>query len=58
MSFYKYEDNKYLLEGPNFVISADYELRAETKDQHTYPIDGWYWFDTLEEAEAFFGVME
>jgi len=57
MSFYKY-DSEMLLEGPNFVLNKDYELRAETKDQHTYPVDGWYWFDTLEEAEAFFGIVK
>ena len=57
MSFFKY-DNGSLLEGPNFVLNAEYELRAETKDQHTYPVDGWSWFDTLEEAKAFFGILE
>jgi len=57
MSFYKY-DNETLLEAPNFVLNAEYELRAETKDNHTYPTDGWYWFDTLQEAEEFFGIME
>jgi hypothetical protein len=30
---------------PNFVYSADYELTRENKDEHTYPVDGWYWFD-------------
>ena len=57
MSFYKY-DNELLLEAPNFVLNAEYELRAETKDTYTYPVDGWSWFDTLEEAKAFFGIME
>ena len=57
MSFYKY-DSEMLLEGPNFVLNKDYELRAETHDQHTYPVDGWSWFDTLEEAKAFFGITD
>jgi len=35
---------------PNFVLSSAYELRRETHDQHTYPVDGWYWFDSKEEA--------
>lgn len=52
--FYKLDG--ILLYGPNFVLNATYELRKETKDQHTYPTDGWYWFDTEEEAYAFFGV--
>lgn len=47
--FYK-RDGETLLTAPNFVIGPDFELRAETYDQHTYPVDGWYWFDTLDEA--------
>jgi hypothetical protein len=53
--FYKL-DGKTVLHGPNFVLNANYELRAETKDDHEYPIDGWYWFDIAEEAYQFFGV--
>jgi len=47
--FYK-KDGEVLLYGPNYVLNAAYELRRETKDQHAYPIDGWNWFDTEEEA--------
>ena len=47
--FYK-KDGEVLLYGPNYVLNAAYELRRETKDQNTYPIDGWNWFDTEEEA--------
>lgn len=52
--FYKLDGD--VLFGPNFVLNANYELRRETKDQHSYPVDGWIWFDTKEEAYAFFGV--
>lgn len=52
--FYKLDGA--VLFGPNFVLNANYELRRETKDQNTYPIDGWYWFDSQAEAYAFFGV--
>ena len=52
--FYKLDGD--VLFGPNFVLNANYELRRETKDQHSYPVDGWSWFDTKEEAYAFFGV--
>lgn len=48
--FYK-NDNEYLLFGPHFVLNANYELRRETHDQHTYPVDGWYWFDSEEQAK-------
>lgn len=54
--FYKLDG--ILLYGPNFVINANYELRRETKDQHTYPTDGWYWFDSEQEAKTFFNIVE
>lgn len=54
--FYKLDSE--LLFGPNFVLNANYELRRETKDQHTYPTDGWYWFDTVEDARTFFNIPE
>ena len=52
--FYKLDGE--LLHGPNFVLNADYELRKETHEQHTYPVDGWYWFDSEAEAYAFFNI--
>jgi hypothetical protein len=48
--FYK-EENGELLYGPNFVLNKNYELRKETHNQHTYPVDGWYWFDSKFEAK-------
>jgi hypothetical protein len=53
--FYKNDDG-YILYGPNFVLNANYNLRKETKDQHIYPTDEWYWFDSIEEAYTFFGL--
>lgn len=52
--FYKLDTD--LLYGPNFVLNANYELRRKTYDQHSYPIDGWYWFDSEEEARLFFDL--
>ena len=52
--FYKLDGS--LLYGPNYVLNANYELRRETRDDHSYPIDGWHWFDTEEEARLFFGL--
>lgn len=55
--FYKYEDGN-LLHGPNFVLNNEYTLFredvAEYKSTNFLPIDGWYWFDSVEEAIAFF----
>jgi hypothetical protein len=55
--FYKL-DGETVLHGPNFVLNANYELRKETKDNHEYPVDGWYWFDTEEDAYLFFDVKK
>lgn len=48
--FYK-EESGELIYGPNFVLNKNYELRKETHEQHTYPVDGWYWFDSETEAK-------
>lgn len=55
MAFYK-EDNGSLLIGENFVYSPTVTLKTEDKDNFTYPQDGWYWFDTEDEAYSFFGL--
>ena len=52
--FYKLDGS--LLYGPNYVLNANYELRRETRDQHSYPVDGWHWFDTEEEARLCFDL--
>lgn len=54
--FYKLDGE--LLFGPNFVLNAAYELRRDTKDQYSYPVDGWYWFDTAQQAREHFGLPE
>jgi len=54
--FYKLDND--LLFGPNFVLNAQYELRRETREQHSYPTDGWYWFDSKQEAKTFFNIPD
>ncbi len=49
MPFYKRENDELLM-APNFVMGPGFELRAETHTEHTYPVEGWYWFDSLEAA--------
>jgi len=49
MSFYKRIDEELLI-APKFVHTPDISLLAEEHGNHTYPIEGWYWFDTLDEA--------
>jgi hypothetical protein len=41
---------------PNWVIAPGYQLLRSAKDSYTYPVEGWYWFDSLEQACAFFDV--
>lgn len=47
--FYKYIVSQ-LLYAPNFVSGPGFELHRDTKDNHKYPSDGWYWFNSLAEA--------
>jgi hypothetical protein len=53
--FYKTQDGEVYY-GPNFVVSATYELYKEFKDSYEYPIDGWYWFEDEDEAYLFFNI--
>lgn len=52
--FYKLE--MFLMYAANWVRSASYELYVDQKDTYSYPVDGWYWFDTLEEACLHFNL--
>jgi hypothetical protein len=52
--FYKLDGT--LLYAQQWVRNANYELNAELKDTYTYPVEGWYWFDTLDEACSFFNL--
>lgn len=52
--FYKLDG--ILLYGPNYVLNSDYDLRRENKDYYSYPIYGWYWFDSEQAAYLHFGL--
>lgn len=57
--FYKLDqDGKTVICGPNYVLGpyGNYNLYKEKKDTYTYPIEGWYWFDSEEEAYKFFRI--
>jgi hypothetical protein len=54
--FYKLDGE--LLFGPNFVLNSNYELHREYKDTYTYPVDGWYWFNSEDSAKQFFNIGE
>lgn len=47
-----------LLYAERFVAAPSYELRRELKDTYEYPVWNWYWFDSEEEAKAFFEITD
>ena len=54
--FYKNENGE-LFHGPNYVIfPTNEELNIDLKDTYTYPVYGWYYFDSEEEARIFFNL--
>lgn len=55
--FYKLDGND-LLSGPHYVLAGSYNLYIEDKDTYTYPVGGWYLFDTEAAARIFFGLPE
>jgi hypothetical protein len=56
--FYKTDNNNKLIFAPNSVRAPDYDLLRKDKDSYTYPIHGWHWFDTRDDAKNFFGITE
>ena len=56
--FYAYFDLA-LQYSDNAVYFPDGSVIVESiHDTYTYPVYGWYYFDTLEEAELFFGIVK
>ena len=61
MAFYKYEDE--FLNTGTYVTGSDengngYDLNEldHIAGVYQYPYNGWYWFDTAEEAMTFFNI--
>ena len=50
--FYKKIENE-ILKGEN-ISTPLVTLKVEDKDSYEYPQDGWYWFDTFDEALGYF----
>lgn len=53
--FYK-NDSGILMCGPNYVIGPTFELHAEQKDTYAYPVEGWTWYDSLDDACTAYGL--
>ena len=67
--FYKLfedEDGEYLqgknkvnvILAPNFVCAPGYTLLIEKHSEYSYPVDGWYYFESEEDMMATFGVTK
>lgn len=54
--FYKVDGG--LLYAPNLVSGPWGDLVAEDHESYTYPVEGWYWFDSEADARAFFGIVD
>jgi len=49
--FYKVVNGE-LWQASFFVKAPTIHLFRENKDEYEYPTDGWYWFDSEEEARV------
>ena len=57
MSFFKKEEDN-IINGGDIVSSPAVTLLSSNKDEFIYPQDGWYWFDTFDEALQFFAGLK
>ena len=55
--FYK-KQNEELLYAPNIIEGSGYVLLAQDKDTYQYPIDGWSWFESEENAAEYFDGLK
>lgn len=53
--FYKFEE-ELLRFAPNAVYAPNFTLHISLQETYTYPIEGWHYFATTEDAESFFAI--
>lgn len=53
MAFYRNDDG-VITKTDEFVAGGTYFLFPEDHATYEYPVEGWYWFDSDEEANEFF----
>lgn len=51
--FYKKEETEILF-APDIVNGPNYMLIATDKDSYDYPVEGWVWANSLDDAIAYF----
>ena len=55
--FYSIDENNELCYGSDLIqMPTGTVLLRDQHAEYTYPVDGWYWFDTLAQAEAALGT--
>jgi hypothetical protein len=54
--FYKRDPGGILLFGRYFVLNKEYHLMRENHNEYEYPMDGWSWFDSEDEARTALGL--
>ena len=55
--FYKILENNLQYQ-PTYVCDEGITLWAGDYRSYAYPLAGWYWFDSEEDAKLFFDVKE
>jgi hypothetical protein len=53
--FYKFT-GEALSYASNSVYAPNFTLLLALKDTYVYPVDGWHYFTTTQQAELFFGI--
>jgi hypothetical protein len=46
----------FLLRAGKFVYGPGFTLLADEHDTHVYPVNGWTWYNSVEEAAADTGI--
>jgi hypothetical protein len=54
--FYALSDTGRLTYAPNYLTGSGWQLVREDKDTYTYPVNGWVWADSEQEAKEYFGL--
>jgi len=54
--FYKKEETE-ILYAPNIVEGPNYVLIIQNKDSYEYPVDGWIWAESKDEAILYFKTL-
>lgn len=55
--FYKLDQDE-ILYAPNYVEGFGYSLTMESKHEYTFPVDGWIYADSHEDAVAYFASQQ